>query len=260
MLSETKEIGSVEEISFEGGEPFLCYPILLYGVKEVVKMEFRVEVVSNTYWGTSVENAIEWLKPFKELKHVTFSLSTDIFHGEKWISGEVKNCIEAARQLKIPVSILITEDPTTSMQISEELEDIPIHISKLKYRGRAVEKLADKVVGEKWKSFTECPYEDLEKQTRVHIDPYGYIHVCHGITIGNIEQKSLTKIIEEYDTNNHPIIAPILSGGPAKLAKEYNIKPKEKYADACHLCYQTRKTLRNKFPNILTPNQIYGQQ
>jgi len=31
-----------------------------------------------------------------------------------------------------------------------------------------------------------------------------------------------------------------------------------RYADACHLCYQARTTLRERFPQVLNPDQMYG--
>ena len=29
-------------------------------------------------------------------------------------------------------------------------------------------------------------------------------------------------------------------------------------ADACHLCYAARQSLRSRFPELLTPDQMYG--
>jgi len=41
-----------------GGEPFLYYALLLKGVQRAAAMGFRVGVVSNAYWATSVEDAV----------------------------------------------------------------------------------------------------------------------------------------------------------------------------------------------------------
>jgi hypothetical protein len=56
----------------------------------------------------------------------------------------------------------------------------------------------------------------------------------------------------------HPVIGPLLAGGPAELARRYGLTPKEGYADACHLCYETRLALCERFPDVLTPDQMYG--
>jgi hypothetical protein len=51
-----------------------------------------------------------------------------------------------------------------------------------------------------------------------------------------------------------------LKGGPAELVREYQVDHEEDYIDECHLCYSTRLKLRNKFPEILAPDEVYGIQ
>jgi hypothetical protein len=68
----------------------------------------------------------------------------------------------------------------------------------------------------------------------------------------------LTEICDAYDPEAHPMIGPLLAGGPAELARLHGLTPQEGYADACHLCYQTRVALRGRFPEILAPDQMYG--
>jgi pyruvate-formate lyase-activating enzyme len=53
----------VKTIYFEGGEPFLYHPMLVAGVRLVTAAGFEAGIVSNAYWGTSVEDAREWLRP-----------------------------------------------------------------------------------------------------------------------------------------------------------------------------------------------------
>jgi hypothetical protein len=50
-----------------------------------------------------------------------------------------------------------------------------------------------------------------------------------------------------------------LAGGPAALISEYHLPHAASYADACHLCYDARVMLRERFPKILAPDQMYGQ-
>jgi MoaA/NifB/PqqE/SkfB family radical SAM enzyme len=259
ILMDAKEIGTVEQISFEGGEPFLYYPILVKGVEEAVKLGFRVEIVTNVYWATSLEDAIEWLKPFKDYDSVFLSLSTDLFHDDKWINDETLYAIAAAKKLGIPVSLLITKHPTIPIEITCNIDKELIYVTELMYRGRAAEKLIKEIEGERWDQYRECPYEDLKNQSRVHIDPYGNVHVCQGITIGNVREERLLNIIAKYDPGTHPIVAPIIRGGPAELVKVHSIPHQNRYVDACHLCYQARKTLRAKYPDILLPKYFYGE-
>jgi hypothetical protein len=108
--------------------------------------------------------------------------------------------------------------------------------------------------------FTECPHEDLREPGRVHVDPFGEIHICQGISLGNVLQSStpLREICETYDPDTHPITGPLLAGGPAELVRRFESPHDEAYADACHLCYETRRSLRERFPGILRPDQMYG--
>jgi pyruvate-formate lyase-activating enzyme len=76
-------LGTVNFVSIEGGEPFLYYPIMVTAVKEAVNLGFQVEVLSNCYWATSPEDAIEWLLQIAETIDVKLSLSSDLYHGRK---------------------------------------------------------------------------------------------------------------------------------------------------------------------------------
>ena len=52
------------------------------------------------------------------------------------------------------------------------------------YRGRAAEVLSPRAEKRVWTEFTTCPCEDLREPGRVHVDPYGDVHVCQGIRRG----------------------------------------------------------------------------
>lgn len=79
ILTQARNLGTVGWIFFEGGEPFLYYPILVKGVEEAVRMGFKAGIVTNSYWATDVEDAREWLKPFAGLIH-------ELFHKQRFIS------------------------------------------------------------------------------------------------------------------------------------------------------------------------------
>ena len=84
------------------------------------------------------------------------------------------------------------------------------------------------------------------------------MHICQGISIGNIFSSSINEVWNNYDPSSHPIISLLLDGGPLQLAKHNNIHYQDTYADACHMCYEVRKSIRDNFPDILLPNQMYG--
>lgn len=126
------------------------------------------------------------------------------------------------------------------------------------HRGRAAEKLIEGLPHRSWTEFGECPHEDLQEPGRVHIDPVGHLHICQGISLGNVFQQDLSETCESYDPDNHPITGLLLEGGPAELVRRYGLNYEEGYVDACHLCYTARVRLRSQFPEILTPDQMYG--
>ena len=67
VLRQASELGTIEWFYFEGGEPFLFYPIMVRGAEEAASLGFKVGIVTNGYWGTELEDALEWLRPFKGL-------------------------------------------------------------------------------------------------------------------------------------------------------------------------------------------------
>ena len=63
LLDQARALPDVTEIYFEGGEPFLFYPVLVAGLEAASARGFRTGVVTNCYWATSTEDARLWLAP-----------------------------------------------------------------------------------------------------------------------------------------------------------------------------------------------------
>ena len=59
ILKQAESPGSVRSIYFEGGEPFLYYPIMLRGIRRAAEKGYSVGVVTNGYWATGAEDAAE---------------------------------------------------------------------------------------------------------------------------------------------------------------------------------------------------------
>ena len=259
ILRQATELGTVERFYFEGGEPFLFYPIMVRGVEEAAKLGFKVGIVTNGYWGTELEDALEWLRPFKGLIQ-DLSVSSDRLHWDETLSRQAEIATQAAAELGIPLGFISIASPEANAPGATGT--LPAGEPGIMYRGRAVEKLAGDVSGTAWTEFTTCPHEDLRDPGRLHIDPLGNVHVCQGISLGNVFRSPLREIIPTYDAavraGTHPITSPLLSGGPRELVVQYELDHEEGYADACHLCYAARFALRDRFPQILTPDQMYG--
>jgi hypothetical protein len=220
-----------------------------------VETGFRVGVVSNAYWATSLEDALACLRPFAGLL-LDLTLSSDLYHSSEKLSRLVKNALAAAGQMGIPSDVISVTQPQTAAQCASG--QLPAGESGVMYRGRAAEALAQYAGRQPWEALDTCPHEDLRDPGRVHLDPLGNIHICQGISLGNLHKESLAEICASYRPESHPICGPLLMGGPAALVKHFELPHQESYADACHLCYTARLALRESLPGILMPDQMYG--
>ncbi|MHC4067630.1 MAG: radical SAM protein [Planctomycetota bacterium] len=255
-LQQAQALGTVEWIYFEGGEPFLYYPVLLRGVQMAAGMGFQVGIVSNGYWATDLEDASEWLRAFAGSIQ-DLSISSDLYHGDEKVGQQANNACAAARHVGIPAGVISVAQPEAT-NAALALGQLPQGESAVMYRGRAAEKLVARAVRRPWSHFTECPCEDLREPERVHLDPLGNVHICQGIAIGNIFRAPLNQICDRYQPDAHLVTGPLLDGGPAELVRRYELPHAERYADACHLCYEARCVLRGRFPETVTPDPMYG--
>jgi hypothetical protein len=238
----------------KGGEPFLYYPVLVEAVRLANDMGFEAGIVSNAYWAVSVADAVHWLQPFVG-RIAGLSLSSDLFHCDKPLGDEPQNAIAAARRLDIPTDTISVAQPDEPARASQgQLADE----SAVMYRGRAAQVLATERMDRPWSSLRACEHEDLRDPGRLHVDPFGNLHVCQGLIIGNLFERPLKQIVKEYQPDAHPICGPLLEGGPAALFSEFGLEPRPAYADACQMCYEGRLALRPRFPEILGPDQMYG--
>ena len=259
VLDEAAKIGTIEWIYFEGGEPFLFYPIMLEGIKLAREKGFKTGIVTNSYWATCVEDAEVWLKSLANLEVKDLTVSDDEFHFGNKDENPSKVARIAANKLNLHTASISINEPKVEMRSDSEYEKgEPVIGGGVTFRGRAVETLIEGLPRKKWDGLKECPYEDLEGLGRVHVDPFGNAHICQGLSIGNFWDTPLSELIKNYKPENHPICGPLLRGGPAQLVRDYDIKPEDSYVDECHMCYNARLALIDDYPQYLTPKQVYG--
>jgi hypothetical protein len=259
VFAEIAKISSISSVYFEGGEPFLYYPLMVEGIRIAREMDLKTGIVSNGYWATGVEDAELWLKPISELKVSELSLSDDTFH-----YGEVKEtpsqmALKAAQRLEMPAGSICIEEPTVKTPgDAEHGKGEPVVGGGAMFKGRAVDKLTEGLPRKHWERFITCPHEELIDPGRVHVDSYGHVHICQGLSMGNMWKTPLSELVRKYDPHSHPICGPLIRGGPAALAREYDVEHEDTYVDECHMCYLVRKALIDRFPEYLAPRQVYG--
>ncbi|MFQ5576093.1 MAG: radical SAM protein [Anaerolineae bacterium] len=259
VLQQAVDAETITEIYFEGGEPFLYYPILLKGVARAHRLGFWTGIVSNNYWAAGVDEAVAWLEPLAEAGLNRIDLSSDLWHGDKPDVPPAQHALAAAEQLGLEAGTICITPPTGYRDPAESEPGAPVTGGGVMYRGRAASVLAADLPTHPWDSFTACPYEALADPGRVHLDPAGNLHLCQGLVMGNLFQQPLKQIIQTYTPTAHPIVGPLLAGGPAQLVEQHRLPHRASYVDACHLCYTARASLRPQFSRLLTPDQMYGE-
>lgn len=256
VLHEARRIGSVEWIYFEGGEPFLFYPVLQEGVRLSREAGFEVGVVTNCYWATAREDAALWLEPLARSGIQDLSLSDDEFHSEDPHRSPARMAAKAAADLGLPAASICIEKPI--IKPPQDGKGRPVVGGGALLKGRAAETLTPGLPTRPAAEFCRCTHEELEKPERVHLDAFGNVMVCQGISIGNMWEEPLSQIVAGYDASAHPVCGPLLRGGPAELARACGEEPSGEFVDECHYCFLLRKRLLERFPGLLAPAQVYG--
>ncbi|UCC45402.1 MAG: radical SAM protein [Candidatus Zixiibacteriota bacterium] len=259
VFDEIGKIDTVNEVYFEGGESFQYYPLLVEGVRIARSQNLRIGIVTNAYWATAEPDAELWLRPLVDLGIDDLSLSDDAFHQSEDVVNTAQVARRVAERMGFPTgTICITEPAVSRSPSGGSGKGKSVVGGDVVFRGRAVDKLVEGLPRRPWREFDECPHEDLQHLSRVHVDSYGHVHLCQGLSLGNMWQRPLSMLVKDYSHESHPVCAPLIRGGPAQLAQAYDFAVDAGYVDACHLCYEVRKSLVDQFPDHLCPRQVYG--
>ena len=104
----------------------------------------KTGMVTNSYWATALEDAVEWLSPLAgQIRDL--SVSSDLYHYDEEVSEQVRNAREAADALGVPIgfiSVAQPEDPDAPCVTGQ----LPTGESGVMYQGRAAEKLAPHII------------------------------------------------------------------------------------------------------------------
>ncbi len=259
LFAEIARIKTVRTVYFEGGEPFLFYATLLEGLRMARAAKLQTGIVTNGYWATSLDDAVCWLRPIRELGVADLSVSDDDLHRSEGENSPPKLAYRAARKLGIRCATISIERPHVVVRPNRPgAKGKPVIGGDVLFKGRAAEKLTAGLPSRPPEKLVSCPYEDLAEPERIHVDAFGNVHLCQGLSMGNMWATPLAKLVRNYNASKHPIAGPLVKGGPAKLADTYGVKVDAGCVDECHLCYLTRKSLVERFPEHLAPRGVYG--
>jgi hypothetical protein len=88
------------------------------------------------------------------------SLSSDVYHGERWDTEEVRNAVKAANTLGLNVGVIAVKYPDANVSCPNEIEGAKVNLWELMYRGRASLTLTEKANKKPWHEFTESRARD----------------------------------------------------------------------------------------------------
>lgn len=277
-LSELKETQPFQSLTVHGGEPFFYFEILKRIMQKAKDLEVsRRWVITNGYWAETEVIAKEKLSELKDSGLTCITFSVDGFHQEYISLEKVKNGLEAAASLnfeKVSVDSYFVVNPESenfydvltrkAIDDLEELKGIEINRYQVDFEGRGAALVRYVEVKNKVPSGRcQLPYwleGTLESPKGIEIDREGNVTLCPGICIGNVRNQSLTRILENYDYHDNPIIRIIAEEGPVGLLRlviEKGLKIDQRFVNECHLCYEMRKYLYHFYPQHLAPSGCY---
>jgi hypothetical protein len=169
IVQQAKELGTVEWFYFEGGEPFLYYPIMLAGIREAAQAGFKTGIVTNSYWASELEDAVEWLRPFAGWIH-GLSISSDLYHFSEKQSQQAKHARAAAEELGIALDVIQVAEPEATT-VAAAVGQLPPGESGLMCRGRAAQKLSSEPPVNHGHSSPSAPTKTFAKQGECTLIP-----------------------------------------------------------------------------------------
>lgn len=274
-IDEAASEPSIKIVVFSGGEPTLLGDQLVDAISYANSKKLKTRVVSNGYWGKSMESALAMIDRLMEagLTEINFSLSD--YHQSFIPTGCVQNALRAAntRGLKVALGLIYDRrskiNPETLPVVMGLDPDDVGTIDEL-YRGasyntkkawvisapvmpvtRAARTIPESVLLAQ-ENFTEmnekgpkCP----SILNNLSVRPNGDVQVCCGcgtsssieFVVGNLWEESLSYIINRGE--NDLIFNWIALKGPYALAHFiYDHKPeilfRKRYVNLCDICVE----------------------
>jgi hypothetical protein len=232
----------VTGVCAEGGESFTRYDVVVHFLRRATARGLSASALTNASWVTSRQRAEEGIKELMEAGLTSLGISTDEWHRQMVPVERVDTLLEVCAAAGLSANRMETT------------------LDGVMFRGRAAERLARLRPLRPASELTTCPHEKLDEPSRCHLDCYGRLHLCQGLCVG---AGGPAEAWASYDPGRHPIVRLLMEGGPlalARFAAERGFIIAEGYVDACHLCYRAREHLRSSFPELLGPDEMYGDR
>ena len=249
----------------EGGEPFLYPELLTQVAAEITGRGYWLGVLTNGFWAVSDSRARAMLEPLVAAGLSSLGISTDAWH-DRFVSVEdAERAARVAEQLGLEVDLMVCTGGPNEDKVLDKLkkDGFDAYASRVICRGRASTSNECRTGDHEWRLLTDCP-AIFGGNSRVHLGPFGQIHLCQGLLIGrDARREPLADIFSGFKVDDHPVCSALAAGGPAGLAQlsmEYGFIPEAGYADGCQLCFEARRHLLVHFPDLIGPPEMYSVQ
>jgi hypothetical protein len=282
LIDEGVALGTVGQIVFSGGEPTLLGEDLFNAIHYASKKGLLTRIVTNGWWGKSLEAAGVFVDRLKDVGLSEINISTDDLHQEYIPFSRVKNAFIACYDREFPCLIAHKQNRNSEItksflerEFGVELIDFDPHRKYTAEENRRListgaiipitrdKDLADpqEMLSSNWKRSCSSILRDIIVGAKGNFLP------CCGIvtkdlpelTRQNLREHSLLDAID--DANKDLILNWLVLEGPAAIASfaseiDPTIKFRDRYAGICHICNdvltrpEVREIIRNNIDKI----------
>ena len=235
ILDYIKLNKSIKYVSITGGEPLLRYEMTKKIIKESHNAGKKVSLISNGFWGGSLDKAVKISNELKESGLDAITISFDDYHKEFVPVQNIRNVLHALKQANIRVALNITVDKSHKKinlveELGEAIFNVDIAIMPLCRAGNSKEIPESELYFQCEKdSKMRCPAGTWE--FAIHHD--GFVYPCCSpmvfeseLRIGNIRKQSLNEI--EYALNTNALLFILKTEGLQWFIKKLEINIENK--------------------------------
>ena len=266
-----------------GGEAFLNFELLLFGVEKCRELKLPIEYVeTNAGWCLDLETGLEKFRLLKEAGLTSVLISVSPFHAETIPLKRTLAAIKAAEEVFGPgntvvymrqfIPLIARFGGERPVPLKKWLEEFgPEEAGRIFWDGYALIPggragpelgfLAPRKYEARAFAGENCAREILTSR-HAHFDPYGnYIPLfCGGLSLGRFED--LPSFVRSFDYRKLPLVKILVEEGPFGLAqfaqRTFGYHPSGLYAGKCHLCVEVRRFLQEREDfEELSPKEFY---
>lgn len=267
-LEAARQFPTTPQVHLTGGEPFLCFDLLLEGAAMASELGIFAYAETSASWCTDRDEAASKFERLRDAGLQAMLISCSPFHAEKIAASRILTAAEASIDVFGPHRTMVyLPDFIKVLQLFGT--DRPVPLSKYEEvlgpekaalilwegygiisggrSGYGLGRFADRQPAEAF-SMDHCEGQVLYAH-HSHFDLYGnYISgFCGGLRVG--DWHALSEVRSQFGNGRYPsLVAELIDRGPYGLyllaGERYGYRGLEEgYAGKCHLCVDVRRHL-----------------